>query len=153
MFEDDKASLAQLGYSAEEIEATLKLPHGGSRKGKGGETAAWARFNTFMDAEAKPEKNDPEFVALGAEFGAAGALYVEDGQVDPWQWKNLSQPNGWTQLSKYMACGCISPREMYHTLSEKQGSKTLSGTKTPRLLSGGRPARLGSLTSMHACAS
>jgi deoxyribodipyrimidine photolyase len=68
LFDDDRAALAQLGFSDEEIETTLKVPHGGSRKGKGGETAAWARLKAWMDKEAEPEKNDPNFKALGSGF-------------------------------------------------------------------------------------
>mmetsp|Transcript_124359 Transcript_124359/g.352065 ORF Transcript_124359/g.352065 Transcript_124359/m.352065 type:complete len:590 (+) Transcript_124359:49-1818(+) len=120
VFDDDRAALAQLGFSAEEVEATLKVPYGGSRKGKGGETAAWTRFRAWMEIPGEPEKADPKFVALGGGFGAAGALYLEEGEVDAFQWKNLSRHNGWLQLSKYMACGCITPREMYHTLLEKK---------------------------------
>jgi deoxyribodipyrimidine photo-lyase len=118
IIDSDPEWLRNLGYSPEEIETTLKSVHGGSRKGKGGETAAWQRFKAFLDAPAVPEKVDPNFVTLGAEYGAAGASYIVEGEVDPFQWKNLSQANGWMQLSKYMACGCISPREMYHTLKE-----------------------------------
>eukprot|EP00401_Gymnodinium_catenatum_P073406 CAMPEP_0117520872 /NCGR_PEP_ID=MMETSP0784-20121206/33390_1 /TAXON_ID=39447 /ORGANISM="" /LENGTH=588 /DNA_ID=CAMNT_0005316875 /DNA_START=15 /DNA_END=1781 /DNA_ORIENTATION=+ len=115
--DDDSKYLGRLGYSAAEVEATLRAPHGGSRKGKGGETAAWARLNAWIEKPPVPEKKDPGFVPLGASFGAAGAVHVEDGAIDAMQWKNLSRPHGWMQLSKYLACGCISPREMYHTLA------------------------------------
>lgn len=83
LIDDDNAALAQLGFSADEIEVTLKAPHGGSRKGKGGETAAWARFNAFMDKKGEPEKKDPKFKALGAGYGAAGAEFLVEGEVDP----------------------------------------------------------------------
>jgi len=116
VIDSDHDYLQQLGYSAEEIEVTLKAPYGGSRKGKGGETAAWQRFNAFASKPAVPEKADPNFVCLGGEFGAKGAEYLQEGEVDPFQWKNLSTTAGWMDISKYMACGCISAREMYHTL-------------------------------------
>lgn len=115
LLENDKDALNALGFSADEIEVTLKAPHGGARKGKGGETTAQLRFKQWMSISATPEKDDPNFVCLGGEYGAAGAAYLNDGEVDPFQWKNLSTSAGWMQLSKYMACGCISPREMYHT--------------------------------------
>jgi len=120
LIDDDKAALTQLGFSAEEVEVTLKAPHGGSRKGKGGETAAWARFNAWMEKKGEAEKKDPNFVALGGGFGAGGASFLVEGEVDAFQWKNLSQHNGWLAISKYMAPGCISPREMYHTVLKKQ---------------------------------
>jgi deoxyribodipyrimidine photo-lyase len=119
VIDSDRDAMRSLGYSPEEIESTLAAPHGGSRKGKGGETAAWQRFNAFLGAEAVPEKVDPNFVCLGGEFGAAGAKFIQDGEVDPFQWKNLSTTAGWLDISKYMACGCITAREMYHTLYAK----------------------------------
>lgn len=115
---DDRDALMCLGFTSEEIETTLKASHGGSRKGKGGETAAWLRFNTWKSEAAEPEQTSGNFVFLGGEYGANGAKFVKDGEVDPFQWKNLSTSHGWLQLSKYMACGCISAREMYHTLLE-----------------------------------
>jgi hypothetical protein len=119
ILQSDGAALACLGFSSQEIHTTLSAPQGGSRKGKGGETAAWLRFTNWMTTAAEKESTDPNFVFLGGEYGANGAMYVKDGDVDPFQWKNLSTSAGWMQLSQYMACGCISPREMYHTLLEK----------------------------------
>jgi hypothetical protein len=119
LLQSDRDALSCLGFSPDEVEATLSVIHGGSRKGKGGETAAWQRFRAWMAIEATPVAHDPNFVCLGGEYGAAGAQYLQDGQVDPFQWKNLSTSTGWMQLSKYMACGCISPREMYHVLSKE----------------------------------
>merc|ERR1712151_431948 len=54
---------------------------------------------------------------MGGSYGAGGATSIEDGAVDPFAWKNLSTQNGWTQISKFMAPGCISARAMYHTLA------------------------------------
>jgi deoxyribodipyrimidine photolyase len=117
VLECDQDYFRLLGFSAEEVDTAMKSPHGGSRKGKGGETAAWARLNAFIDKAAEPERNDPDFKPLGPGFGAGGAMYLKEGAVDAMQWKNLSKPHGWAQLSKYLACGCITPREIYHTLS------------------------------------
>lgn len=119
LIDSDRDALKCLGFAPDEIEETLKAPHGGSRKGKGGETAARLRFNGWMAIAAVPVKTDPNFVCLGGEYGAAGAQFLTEGEIDPFQWKNLSTSAGWLALSKYMACGCISPREMYHTLLEK----------------------------------
>jgi hypothetical protein len=116
LIDSDNDALQRLGFSATEIDATLKSPHGGSRKGKGGETAARQRFAAWMAQTPEPTKTDPNFVSLGKEYGAAGADYLKDGEVDAFQWKNLSTSAGWIALSKHMACGCISAREMYHML-------------------------------------
>eukprot|EP00747_Dinoflagellata_sp_TGD_P169993 gnl/TRDRNA2_/TRDRNA2_200397_c0_seq1.p1 gnl/TRDRNA2_/TRDRNA2_200397_c0~~gnl/TRDRNA2_/TRDRNA2_200397_c0_seq1.p1 ORF type:complete len:582 (+),score=87.20 gnl/TRDRNA2_/TRDRNA2_200397_c0_seq1:88-1833(+) len=113
--EDDREALALLGFTAEEVEATLKSAHGGSRKGKGGETAAWTRFQAWMQRDPEPEGQasfaDWDLPTSGTQYDAE--------VVDGLQWKNLSRPHGWMQMSKYLACGCISPREIYHTLVEK----------------------------------
>jgi len=114
ILEADGEALKQLGFSAEEVEATLKAPHGGSRKGKGGETAAWARFSAWINKDPEPDKAGFD----ASDLPCSGTQYTEDG-VDALQWKNLSKPNGWMMLSKYLACGCISAREIYHTLLEK----------------------------------
>eukprot|EP00930_Biecheleria_cincta_P058634 TRINITY_DN4443_c0_g1_i1.p1 TRINITY_DN4443_c0_g1~~TRINITY_DN4443_c0_g1_i1.p1 ORF type:complete len:1023 (-),score=154.11 TRINITY_DN4443_c0_g1_i1:390-3458(-) len=119
LLNSDRDALKALGFSTDEIQETLRLPHGGSRKGKGGETAAWLRFNTWLEIPAEPVKADPNFQSLGGSYGAAGAKFVKEGEVDPFQWRNLSTSAGWMALSKYMACGCISPREMYHTMLER----------------------------------
>ena len=65
VLDEDHEYLKLLGYAEEEVEATMKAPHGGSRKGKGGETAAWARFNAFVQKDAEPEKKPPN-LPLGA---------------------------------------------------------------------------------------
>merc|ERR1719329_1222541 len=126
VIDNDFQALWHLGFSESEIDETLKSPHGGSRKGKGGETAAKLRFDAWMKIAGEPVKNDPKFVCLGGEYGAAGAKFVQEGEVDAFQWRNLSTNAGWMSLSKYMACGCISPREMYHTLL-KQNHWALPG--------------------------
>jgi len=41
----------------------------------------------------------------------------KDGH-DALQWANLSQPDGWCNISHYLAVGCISAREMFSRASE-----------------------------------
>ncbi|CAE8607178.1 unnamed protein product, partial [Polarella glacialis] len=112
-FQDDKKALKLLGFSPEEVTATLAVPHGGSRKGKGGESAAWSRFDAWMSKE--PEKDQAGFAAW--DLPTSGTQTVE-ADVDAFQWKNLSRPHGWMQLSKYLACGCMSARAIYHKLAD-----------------------------------
>lgn len=111
---DDREALVKLRFSTQEIDETLKVPHGGSRKGKGGEATAWSRFNAWMDQE--PVKDQDGFDA--SDLPTSGSQYNKD-DIDALQWKNLSKGIGWMQLSKYLACGCISPRDIYHTLLAK----------------------------------
>jgi len=115
-FQDDRKALELLGYSEEEVASTLAQSAGGSRKGKGGETAAWARFRAWMSKEPENEKDG--FAAW--DLPTSGTQYSKDLSVDALQWKNLSQPHGWMQLARYLACGCISPRAIYHELVEKE---------------------------------
>eukprot|EP00933_Yihiella_yeosuensis_P018098 TRINITY_DN14994_c1_g1_i2.p1 TRINITY_DN14994_c1_g1~~TRINITY_DN14994_c1_g1_i2.p1 ORF type:complete len:614 (+),score=134.28 TRINITY_DN14994_c1_g1_i2:147-1988(+) len=124
-FQDDKAAMTRLGYSEDEVANTLKSPHGGSRKGKGGETSAWTRFEAWMAKEPELEQAafaDWDLPTSGTQKDAS----LREGEVDALQWKNLSKAHGWMQLSKYLACGCISPRSMYHELAEK-GHWALAG--------------------------
>lgn len=116
LFQDDKAALDKLGFTKEEIEVTLKAPHGGSRKGKGGETAAWQRFTVWMEKE--PEADQDEFCAW--DLPTSGTQDAQAGAIDALQWKNLAKAHGWMQISKYLACGCISPRDIYHALVDKK---------------------------------
>lgn len=120
LLREDRSVLGKLGFSDSEVDAALASPHGGPERGTSGETAAWARLREWMQQAPQKEQNCAQFYPLGASFGAAGAMYVKDGDVDAFQWKNLSGHHGWTQLSKYMACGCITAREVYHTLEAEK---------------------------------
>mmetsp|Transcript_31023 Transcript_31023/g.56253 ORF Transcript_31023/g.56253 Transcript_31023/m.56253 type:complete len:631 (+) Transcript_31023:70-1962(+) len=115
-FQDDRKALECLGYSPEEVASTLGQPGGGARKGKGGETAAWARFRAWMSKG--PEDDKAGFAAW--DLPTSGTQHCKDSAVDALQWKNLSQPNGWMQLARYLACGCISPRAIYSELVDKE---------------------------------
>lgn len=114
VLQDDAAALKTLGYSAAEVSEALSSPHCGPTDGEAGETAAWTRFAQWIAEE--PEANPGGFDA--SDLPTSGTQHA--GEVDPMQWRNLSQPHGWMQLSKYLACGCISPRAIYHELADKE---------------------------------
>lgn len=113
LLDDERQTLVALGFSLEEIDKALSVPHGGVEEGRSGETAAWVRMEAWLALE--PSADQGAFADWC--LPTSGSQYTEH-DVDVMQWKNLSRPDGWMQISHYLACGCISPREIYHTLAD-----------------------------------
>lgn len=121
-------ALARLGFESHEVTAFLDSPHTRfDSKEALGETAAWARFEAWMAQD--PESEQAQFADwdLPTSGTQRTAETGEDrGSVDALQWKNLSRPNGWMQISKYLAVGCITPRAIFHALADR-GHWALAG--------------------------
>jgi len=99
-----EASLTALGYSPEEV-AEAMASDTCSDAGEPGALHALEKW-CYVSGSADCGKTTASWdLPLGKT--------AFEGGHDPLAWKNLSEPHGWMQMSKYLALGCISPRQLY----------------------------------------
>merc|ERR1719162_829776 len=110
---DEIKMLKHLGYSEDEIKEATAF-----EVDQGGEHAAQQHLEEWAARQTKE-------ASVGVEVDAA--VYWDlpcAGQSgpgkehDPFQWLNLSKPDGALRLSHYLAVGCITPREIFHRAAE-----------------------------------
>jgi len=112
---DESKMLQLLGYTSEEIREAQaqEIPIGG-------EPAAQSLLEQWV-AEQNRAKRASETethekmvywdLPCGGQSGSGEAH-------DPMQWKTLAKTTGWLRVSHYMAVGCVSARQIFHTASE-----------------------------------
>lgn len=114
---DETKTLLLLGYSEQEIAEAqaLQVP-------QGGEPAARALLQEWMQTEderaGRVGELEPSKLVYW-DLPCAGQSGPSAG-YDPLQWANLATSHGWLRVSHYMAVGCISAREIFHTTKEMQ---------------------------------
>eukprot|EP00746_Dinoflagellata_sp_MGD_P066192 gnl/MRDRNA2_/MRDRNA2_27462_c0_seq1.p1 gnl/MRDRNA2_/MRDRNA2_27462_c0~~gnl/MRDRNA2_/MRDRNA2_27462_c0_seq1.p1 ORF type:complete len:613 (+),score=98.58 gnl/MRDRNA2_/MRDRNA2_27462_c0_seq1:99-1937(+) len=98
--ESDDAALRELGYSADEIAASVFCP-------EAGEDAACALLERWLALQ--PVKEDRW--ANNWDFCTSDTSIL--GGADPLGWHNLNNHDGWSRLSAHLAVGAISPRQVF----------------------------------------
>lgn len=100
---DTVGALTALGFGPSEIaEAQHELP-------EAGEAAAQQTLEAWISDAGSANTG-----VLEASWDLPVSHGAPPGGHDVMAWKNLSTADGWTQTSKYLALGCISPRQIFH---------------------------------------
>ncbi|CAE8644091.1 unnamed protein product, partial [Polarella glacialis] len=101
---EEAATLSALGFSNEELSAALT-----SSCPEGGEKVAQKQLEEWC----RTAGNDTSVARMEASWDLPVAKGSRSQGPDVMEWKNLSEGVGWTQTSKHLALGCISPRQLF----------------------------------------